>query len=464
MRGMGVGATTDPRNSSGILQIVRDGLCHMCGACVGVCPEKTLATDSDGRPVQVGKCTACQTCVRVCSGVSVDFNAIGAWLFGPQYRFGSLLGNLRWTAIGYSTDAEVRQRGTSGGIVSGLLIHLLETRRVQGVLVAIPDPADPSLGKGVIARTREEVLAGATSRYTTTPSMAALQEIRKDGGAYAVVGLPCQVHALRKAQLTSPQWRQRIPLIIGLYCHCRLPCLATREIAAMRAPRGARLDRVDYRDKGDGGWSDARLQMRFTDGTVWRCGHGPSETVSVIGRLYPLGRCLTCLDATSELADLSIGDPWIRDENGQWKYMTRDGWSSVIVRTEAGESVLRDAERAGRVYLQPNNPDEFSFGQHPMMSEKKVDAPFRIAARKRVGLQVPDYPMDLPKPTLRTALNGLVFFILRGIPACGPLRRLGTRLIFSGFGLALGRWRFEQKRRRAAARRQKQQAKSVASP
>ncbi len=33
------------RNEKGILQIVQDGVCHHCGACIGFCPVGTLGLD-----------------------------------------------------------------------------------------------------------------------------------------------------------------------------------------------------------------------------------------------------------------------------------------------------------------------------------------------------------------------------------------------------------------------------------
>ncbi|MBN1269065.1 MAG: Coenzyme F420 hydrogenase/dehydrogenase, beta subunit C-terminal domain [Kiritimatiellae bacterium] len=437
----------------GILQIVRDGLCHRCGACVGFCPAGTFGLDQDGYPIKVADCTRCGLCVRICSGAAVDYQAIGAGMFGPGYRYGSPLGQLRTTHVAHAADAAVRWAGTSGGVVTQLLVHLLATGRIKGAVVAIQDPDDPTRGKGFIARTREELIEAARSRYTTTPSLAVLREIAPDDGPCAVVGVPCQVHAIRAAQMISRTWRDRLPLVIGLYCHFNPPCLATREIISTLAP-GKTLQDIVYRHKGHRGWPEDTVFATFTDGSTWLSPHGPAESVTVLGMLYPLGRCLLCLDAAAEFADISVGDPWIRAETGDWKYSAREGWSGVIVRTEPGARAFSEAVAQGVLEELPVTPEEIVDGQYPMIREKKLDVPFRLAARKALRLPVPAYGADLPRITLKRAWRGVHFFASRLIPVCPPLRRLLARFIFSPLGAKLVKLRAAQKKRTAARRLQ----------
>ncbi|MBU1908866.1 MAG: Coenzyme F420 hydrogenase/dehydrogenase, beta subunit C-terminal domain, partial [Verrucomicrobia bacterium] len=356
------------RNVEGILRVVRDGLCHRCGACIGVCPVGTFGIDDHAYPKQVDQCIECNICVRACSGLAVDYPALGEALFPGRYQFGTLMGPVRATCVAHAGEPEIRRMGASGGVITQVLAHWLETGRIKGALVAVEDPDEPSRGKGIIARTREDLLRSAQSRYCTAPSFSALYDIRDEDGPFAVVGLPCQIHSLRQRQMMDPRWKQRVPMVIGLLCHYNLPFESTQAAGRMLAPKGERLAHVNFRQRDERGWPHNTLEMTFTDGSKWRSPYGPAQIFNIVARVSPLGRCLMCLDATAEFSDFSIGDPWIRNEKGEWKYDEPGGWSSVIVRTAAAEEWLREVEQAGKLVLKPIPPDEVERGQHAMMT------------------------------------------------------------------------------------------------
>jgi coenzyme F420 hydrogenase subunit beta len=57
---------------------------------------------------------------------------------------------------------------------------------------------------------------------------------------------------------------------------------------------------------------------------------------------YVSGPCRYCIDYTSEFADISIG-----------AIGSPDGWNTVIVRTEVGESLFENARRANVIEARP---------------------------------------------------------------------------------------------------------------
>lgn len=440
------------RDAKGILGIVRDGLCHRCGACIGLCPSGTLEADPSGYPVEVGKCTACNKCVKVCSGAAVDYQTLGERLFGEGYRYGSALGEMRGAYVGCSLDEEIRWRGASGGAVTGLLVHLLESGKIKGAVVCVPDPADPAMAKGAVARTRADIIAAAGSRYTTSPTLAVLQDLKKEEGPFAVVCVPCQAHALRRAFALDRKLARKVSLLVGLFCHVKIDHIASRELGEMGAPGSEPVKEVRYRQKDEEGWPGNTVEIEYGDGKKWRSPMGPAETVNILCKAYPLGRCLTCLDMTAEFADLAVGDPWIRDSEGRWKYEEREGLSSIIVRTPAGEEALFSSRDADTMRLEEIPAGGIFDGQRMVMNEKKVRIPVRLRVMKFFGRPIPAYPMPLPRGSAAAFLLEGVYLFSRVGTLVGPVRRILLKVAFSPFGQEVMRLRGEQKKRKMVRR------------
>ncbi len=442
------------RDADGIVRIVREGLCHRCGACVGVCPDGTLEM-RDGWPVVVAACSHCNRCVRVCSGLEVNYPALGRQIYGEGgYTFGSLSGPVRAAWIIHATSTEIRRAGASGGAVTGLLVHALQRREVAGAILAIDDPVEPARALGKVARTVEEILAGARSRYTTAPILAVLKEIRDLPGPWAMVGLPCHIHALRKLQEMDTRWRNRFSLVVGLLCHYTLPWEFLCCVGKVFAPPGATARRVAFRDKSQVGWPDASVQIEFSDGSCWRPPLPVFACFNIFSRLAPLGRCMLCMDACAEFSDLAVGDPWIRGPDGGWKYGHPDGTSLVLVHTKRGEEILRQALADHALAGFPIQVEEaLGRGLHVMMREKKEQVGLRLRWRQKLGWPVPRYPdILLPPVTGRSVAAELCALSTRWLPRCPFLQHLLLRFAFSAIGvrlmrahMAVKRWRYRHK-------------------
>jgi len=441
------------QHAQGILEIVRKGLCTRCSGCIGLCPSGTLKLDQNGFPQQVDECTSCGICTDICSGATVDYPVIGSWLFGDQYHYDPPLGIVRNAFVGHSTEDEIRWKGTSGGVVTKLLIHLLETSQVEGALVVGPHPNDNSMGLGRIARSRDELLYAAQSRYTTVPMLTALQDIKKEKGKYAVVSLPCQVHTLRKLQMKSKTWRKRIHLIIGLFCHYRLPHQATREFAELMGPENATLTDIKYRQKDDKGWPQNTIEISFSDDSRWRSPYGSSQTVSLLAHCYPRGRCISCIDGLNEFGDIGIGDPYIMAENGKWKFSEPAGNSIIFARTEKGLKAIQDGAEKGALLLESINPKELADGQRMMLQEKIQSTPVRMTLLGQILRRpMPEYNVQFEPLTLKLVFKELMFGLMRTITIFPPVRRFFVRLGFSSTGRKFMKMRRKRNKKRAVAR------------
>ncbi|MDY6892811.1 MAG: coenzyme F420 hydrogenase/dehydrogenase beta subunit N-terminal domain-containing protein [Chloroflexota bacterium] len=212
-------------NDTTIEAVVKKGLCTGCGTCVGICPLDAIEMTVDHlRGIYVPaldreECNECGMCVDVCPGHNVDFRQLNLEIFGKEPG-DILLGNYLNCYTGYAADSDIRYNSASGGLVTALLIFALEEGLIDGALVTKMRDDRPLEPEPFIARTREEIISAARSKYCPVPANIAVKEILKarEGERFAVVGLPCHIHGIRNAERVNKTLAERIVLHVGLFC------------------------------------------------------------------------------------------------------------------------------------------------------------------------------------------------------------------------------------------------------
>jgi coenzyme F420 hydrogenase subunit beta len=213
------------------------------------------------------------------------------------------IGDFENCYTGYSNDEEIRNGAASGGIVSGVLINLLKENKIQGALVSRMQIKDGKLiAESFIAKSKEEILDARTSIYFETPLLSKIQEIKSFKGKLAVVGVPCQITALRKI------CKDKISYYIGLFCgHNSKKDL----ILKVLKKKNIDLDKVKRFYFRKGMWRGKSF-IEFKDGSKREF---PFTSFSVYQNLHFLSqkKCIVCSDHCAENADLSCGDIWTKE-------------------------------------------------------------------------------------------------------------------------------------------------------
>ena len=127
------------------------------------------------------------------------------------------MGIYRTTFLAQSLDEKLRNTSASGGAISALLIFALEAGLIDGALVVRMSKQHPLKPEVFIARTEKGILSGSQSKYLPVPMNVGIQEILKRDGRYAVVGLPCHIHGIRKTEILFPKPQNRIAFLLGLF-------------------------------------------------------------------------------------------------------------------------------------------------------------------------------------------------------------------------------------------------------
>jgi coenzyme F420 hydrogenase subunit beta len=384
-----------PRALRGLARIIDGGLCHRCGSCVGICPTGVLGLDEREYPTvkHLSACTDCDLCMRVCPGDEFDFQKFHTEVLGVPGDFTDTHGHFIASAVAYSTDPVVREHSTSGGVVTGILLGLLERGEIDGAIVIASDPERLWKGKPVVARTREEILAGMKSKYAICPTNAAFAEIRAVEGRYALVGLPCQIHGFRKAAELDERLKSRITLTVGLFCHAAIEHEAFEVIWETLGDKASRAKRFISRI----GKHPGTPYIELDDGSMYpvyfgdRRGYRPTsiEVINVLYRLFTPSRCTTCFDGLADFADISVGDPWMAPPEDSVDWYA--GWSFTLLRTPRGKEVFDSLVGAGQLQSVPITRREALRSNNLMAEEKRWRAFRVIETHRRQGKSIPAY-------------------------------------------------------------------------
>ncbi len=447
-------AESSPRALRALSRIVDGGLCHRCGSCIGICPTSVLGLDDEEYPrvKNLSACTDCDLCVRVCPGDEFNFREIHQSKFGAEPSILATHGQFQEAAIAYAADMKLRSDSTSGGLVTALLIHLLETKQIDGAVVIAPDKEILWKGRPTIARSKDALLGTAKSKYAISPTNSVLSEIRDSPGKYAVVGLPCQIHGIEKARRLDERLNDRITLTIGLCCHAAIEHEAFRVLWEQLGEKARTARRFISRVGKHPGTPHLELQ----DGSLYpvyfgdRGGYRPSsiEVINILYRLYTPARCLTCFDAMAEFADISVGDPWMAPPENDVDFY--DGWSFSLLRSARGVAVFKEALAAGAIGARTITRREAEECNELMAGEKRWRAFRVIETHRRQGKSIPSYgdphqrfPRHSGYQAVRTELHMLshIFCFL-------PTLRARVLRFFLGRGY----WLFWANHKRRAAR------------
>lgn len=200
-----------------IKQLTKSDLCVGCGLCQSIISDDKIRIDmtSEGylRPHLKEKMTDNEECLikKVCPGIyleheNIDQNSSPIW--GPLIR----------VRTGYAVDSQVRYFGSSGGVISAILIYLLLSKKVDYVLHVAASKVDPLLNEVIISKSREDVLLAAGSRYLPSAPLTNIVDHLRMGSKFAFVGKPCDVAALRNYARLDDRVNRTVAYMISFMC------------------------------------------------------------------------------------------------------------------------------------------------------------------------------------------------------------------------------------------------------
>lgn len=442
------------KEENNIKQTVSLKMCNSCGACVAICPFGAIKKDNNNIPkISNELCIHCGICKNVCSGANFDFlnvyekfhssnkssqNQDSQKQDDRKFNIFSSLGEFNNAYLAYANDNTLREKGTSGGFVKTFLISLLEAKKISGVVLISQDDKECFKGKGILAKTREDIINSGKSRYSRSVTLEAIRELENESGKFAVVALPCQIHSLWKIRKFNPKIDEKILFTIGLFCHSQVEVEAERII--FNKFKLNKLNIKEYISRF--GKHPGTPYIRLDDDTL-RPVYFPKkkfyrptshEILNVMYHLFMPKRCMYCFDGASELADISVGDPWIKDKKFKKEYNINfnDGYSFVLSRSNVADSLIEFAKNSNDITF-VELPREMALKcNKKMIQAKKLRAWYFI--NKEGLVDYGKYKELIPSLSKKQMLKVRLFNISHMFCFYPSVRKFLLKVVLSNFG------------------------------
>ena len=282
-------------------------------------PHRDLCTDCG-----ISRSSEPKRCGRACQFIAPDYPALESRVHGrardpgrtDETFFGPFQRMLRASLSPPKAGAQWT------GITTRIAERLLEIGAVDAVLTMRPDEADAWKPVPVLV-TRVEDMAGCRGmRMGYAPLLALLEPaIARGYRRLAVIGIPCQVYALRA--LEQELGFERL-YVIGTPCSDNT---TTEKFHAFLDLVGDQLSvapsTITYLEFR----ADYRVELRFADGSTKLIPFLQLPISKLPSDFFPL-TCRTCVDYTNVLADITVG------------YMGGQGEQWLLVRNDRGAELL----------------------------------------------------------------------------------------------------------------------------
>jgi coenzyme F420 hydrogenase subunit beta len=358
-------------------EVVTTGLCTGCAGCVVVCPHDVLSYDDQlgvykpwqneadyGGPADCSHGDkACTTCTRACPRFRTWETEIDEFMFGRARRADEVSGIYKDICLARAADPILHEVGQDGGLVSAILVYALEHDMIDAALVSYLE-GDGSTWKAIpgVARTRDEVIASAGSRYTYSANTMAYLDLEKHEERIALVGMSCQSSSPpAMKQRKAGKVARRISLNIGLLCSKTFDDAIFEE-----------LFEAKY------GLKKSEMRKMNIKGVfqIWMKNGDYHEVPLKECHAWTREGCKMCPDFAAEHADISTGGIGAFND-----------WTLTVVRTDTGREIMQRMLDDGWIVARPGDDDPAAIAlMHKLAAKSRKRWPeFAVEAPRRLG-------------------------------------------------------------------------------
>jgi coenzyme F420 hydrogenase subunit beta len=282
----------------------------------GAAEPRTLCTDCG-----ISRSSEPKRCGRACQFIKPDYPGLETQVHG-RARDAARADEIFFGPYRAIYRARLRtplQGAQWTGIVTRLGERLLESGEVEAVLTMAPAADDRWRPVPVLVRHAADMAQCRGMRMGYAPLLALLDQARAEKiSRLAVIGIPCQVYALRA--LEKELGFERLT-VIGTPCSDNTTTANFHAFLKLLSDDPDSITYLEFR-------ADYHVELRFADGGKREIPFLQLPLSDLPRDFFPM-TCRTCVDYTNVLADITIG------------YMGGQGEQWVLARNARGEALLK---------------------------------------------------------------------------------------------------------------------------
>lgn len=369
--------------------IINQSLCVGCGLCIS---EENITSaemqwNKDGflEPNLIFREKAKnQTIDRVCpfsltNGKELDEDHLATEFLKTSNSSDEKIGSYNNLYVGYSLNH--RQTSSSGGIATYLFEQLLKKKIVNHIFVVGERNGryEYQLFNDV-----NEVRKSSKTRYYPVTLASLFTTLATIEGTVAISGVACFIKAIRLKQHFYPELKEKIPFLVGIICG-GLKSQYYSDYLAQNSGCTGEYTQPEYRIKNSKSYA---LDYSFSC-TGLHNGEKYSVAMQSLGDMWGTGlfksnACDFCDDVTTELADISLGDAWLKpyDSDGA-------GNNIIITRSKIADNILKDGMEANELHLEQVTLEKVKQSQQGSFNHRHAGLYYRLQVAKKQGITVP---------------------------------------------------------------------------
>ncbi|MBO6213492.1 Coenzyme F420 hydrogenase/dehydrogenase, beta subunit C-terminal domain [Algoriella sp.] len=396
-----------------IKDIVTNDLCVGCGVCTSTSKSSKMNWNEEGFLVPILDDSFSENAIKLCpfnpnpEKEVKDEDILADALFPSSKQKDVKIGRFENTYVGYSH--EYRNTSSSGGIATFVFEKLLKDKIVDHLFIV----------KEINGTYQyqwfdnfENIKEISKTRYIPVTMGDLFKEIDSKEGKVAVSGVACFIKAIRLKQHYNPQYKEKIPFLVGIICG-GLKSRFFTDFLAQSAGIEGKYSKQEYRIKDEkssasdysfGAYNSHKefhqLKMK-TVGDLWGTG------------LFKANACDFCDDVTTELADISLGDAWLPEYNEDGL-----GNSVIITRSKLADSLITKGIDNKELSVKKVTKEKIIQSQNASFKHRQNALKYRLRKfdysklkkRKRFLVNIPFEFKVVQDMRRKTRKNSLVFW------------------------------------------------------
>jgi coenzyme F420-reducing hydrogenase beta subunit len=373
--------------------VIEKDLCIGCGACVGQDRLGNLKMELNDFGFLVPK--------RESLFKDVDSSAIKVCPFNPSPEnevrteneladlfltnvpnFHPKIGKYYDTYVGYSN--EFRLTSSSGGLASYITKKLLMKGIVDVVYVVKETMSENYHYEYTPIISPNEVLSSSETKYYPVTLSNFFKELSTINGKVAVVGVACFIKAIRLFQHYNPEIKDKVTFLIGIICGGVKSSFFAEYLSAKTGIDNNNFTNPQFRIKD--------LSSTASDYS-YRCkdlrGNYHSIKMSSVGDMWGTGifknnACDFCDDVTTELADISLGDAWLKPyiKDGR-------GTNVIVTRSQIADELIKSGIASKELSVEQLTLDAFLSSQQGSFNHRHNALGYRIKKAENYDRKIP---------------------------------------------------------------------------